>query len=73
MNSHFYKPGSLSCYVDNKNKNTDEWRHDIYHSPFKEDLERIYGKESYEELAKYEGCKRAKGGEEAAKRWREGI
>ena len=73
MNSHFYKPGALSTFVDNRNKNCDEWIHDLYHSPFRDELELMHGKESYEILNKYRGCKDAKGGEEAARRWREMI
>lgn len=71
MNSHFYTGGSFSTLVDSRNKTTREWLHDIYHSPFKEELINIHGLEAYEEYKNYRGCKDAKGGIEAAKRWRE--
>ncbi len=73
MKGDFYQPGALSVFVDNRNKSTNDWIHDLYHSPFKEELIRIHGIESYEILNRYRGCKDAKGGEEAARRWREMI
>ncbi len=73
MRADFYRSGALSEYIEGRNNSTNEWIHDLYHSPFKEELIRIHGIESYNKLNRYRGCKDAKGGEEAARIWREMI